>query len=57
MMVTIIIIIFNPALLSMHFKNEKPEAQESLSNLFKDVEPVKSRPGIWAQLYMTLSTL
>lgn len=57
MMVTIIIIIFNPALLSMHFKNEKPEAQESLSNLFKDVEPMKSRPGIWAQLYMTLSTL
>ena len=55
-MVTIIIIIFNPTL-SMHFKSKKTEAPESLNNLFEDIEPVKNRPWIGAQLYLTLSTM
>lgn len=45
-MVTIIIIIFSPTLLSMHFKSKKTEAPESLNNLFKDIASVKNRPGI-----------
>lgn len=55
-MVNIIIASFNLTLLTTHFKKDKAHALQSLNHLSKDTKPMKSRPGIWAQLCMTLST-